>query len=129
MGQPFIAKDPRGKVLLISPKNYPLRLIVRPLASAIAAGNVVVIKPLDDTLKTAEVLEAVIERNFEKVAVSAFWPQLDVEPLSTRFGHLTLNDLELHQRCPRRFRGAEGATERALRLHLLYRFARSAGLS
>lgn len=38
-------KDPYGVVLIIGPWNYPLQLILLPLASAIAAGNCVVMKP------------------------------------------------------------------------------------
>ncbi|KAF7295551.1 hypothetical protein MIND_01095100 [Mycena indigotica] len=44
---PVTYKEPKGVVLIISPFNYPLWLIMSPLAGAIAAGNTVVIKPAE----------------------------------------------------------------------------------
>ncbi|XP_074087012.1 aldehyde dehydrogenase family 3 member B1 [Macrotis lagotis] len=41
----FIRREPYGVVLIISPWNYPLNLILVPLVGAIAAGNCVVLKP------------------------------------------------------------------------------------
>ncbi|MTD55607.1 aldehyde dehydrogenase family protein [Amycolatopsis pithecellobii] len=37
--------QPRGTVLIISPWNYPIHLLLMPLIGAIAAGNAVVVKP------------------------------------------------------------------------------------
>ncbi|TCD64858.1 hypothetical protein EIP91_003562 [Steccherinum ochraceum] len=42
---PSIRKDPKGMVLIISPFNFPMLLILGPLAGALAAGCTVVIKP------------------------------------------------------------------------------------
>lgn len=67
-GQPFVVKDPRGQVLLIAPRNYALVLLLRPLVSALAAGNVAIVRPSEGTPNTAEVLQHVVERYFEKVA-------------------------------------------------------------
>eukprot|EP00002_Diphylleia_rotans_P006982 TRINITY_DN1644_c0_g1_i1.p1 TRINITY_DN1644_c0_g1~~TRINITY_DN1644_c0_g1_i1.p1 ORF type:complete len:489 (-),score=123.44 TRINITY_DN1644_c0_g1_i1:162-1628(-) len=41
----FCTPEPYGVVLLISPWNYPLSLILNPLIDAICAGNCVLIKP------------------------------------------------------------------------------------
>lgn len=40
-----IRYEPKGVVLIIAPWNYPIELALRPLVSAIIAGNCVVLKP------------------------------------------------------------------------------------
>jgi aldehyde dehydrogenase (NAD+) len=55
-----IYPDPLGVVLIISPWNYPLQLMLIPLVGAIAAGNVVVCKPSELAPATALVLEKII---------------------------------------------------------------------
>jgi aldehyde dehydrogenase (NAD+) len=40
-----VYKEPYGNVLIISPWNYPLLLLIDPLIGAISAGNTVVLKP------------------------------------------------------------------------------------
>ncbi len=44
-GRSRIVPEPKGVVLVIAPWNYPLQLLVAPLAAAIAAGNAVIAKP------------------------------------------------------------------------------------
>lgn len=44
-GSSYIQPQPRGLALIISPWNYPALLVISPLIAAIAAGNVVMIKP------------------------------------------------------------------------------------
>ena len=41
--------EPKGRVLIFSPWNYPYLLLVNPIISAIAAGNVVIAKPSHKT--------------------------------------------------------------------------------
>ena len=41
----YIYSEPYGKVLIISPWNYPFQLAICPLIAAISAGNSVVLKP------------------------------------------------------------------------------------
>ncbi|KAH9962980.1 NAD-aldehyde dehydrogenase [Russula dissimulans] len=43
--KPTIHKVPKGVVLIITPFNYPLWLLLGPLAGAIAAGNACAVKP------------------------------------------------------------------------------------
>lgn len=50
-----LVKDPLGCVLVISPWNYPVSLITKPLIGAIAAGCSVVIKPSEISAATAAV--------------------------------------------------------------------------
>ncbi len=61
----FILPEPHGVSLIISPWNYPFQLAVAPLVAAIATGNCVVIKPSELSTKTSEILEELINNNFE----------------------------------------------------------------
>ena len=45
----YIIFEPYGKVLVISPWNYPFQLALLPAMSAFAAGNCVVLKPVSYT--------------------------------------------------------------------------------
>ncbi|EEB95180.1 hypothetical protein MPER_05893, partial [Moniliophthora perniciosa FA553] len=60
--RPVIYKEPKGVVLLISPFNYPVFLTVPILASALAAGNAVVIKPSESTPATSALLAELIHQ-------------------------------------------------------------------
>ena len=53
--------QPKGVVLIISPWNYPLNLVLGPLVAALAAGNRVVIKPSELTPATSDVLKRHLE--------------------------------------------------------------------
>ncbi len=55
---------PRGQVLIISPWNYPFNLCMLPLIDAIAAGNVVVLKPSEYTPQTNQIVKKLIEQTF-----------------------------------------------------------------
>lgn len=63
-GKSYIYKDPLGVVLIVSPWNYPLQLLLAPLVGAIAAGNCVVLKPSEFAPATAAVMKKVIEEIF-----------------------------------------------------------------
>jgi aldehyde dehydrogenase (NAD+) len=65
----YIYKQPFGKVLVIAPFNYPFMLAFMPLIGAVAAGNVVVVKPSEFTLKTAEIIEKIITAVFDPAHV------------------------------------------------------------
>lgn len=60
----YIYKEPFGKVLIISPWNYPFQLAICPLVAAIAAGNTVVLKPSELTPNTAAIIEKIISLVF-----------------------------------------------------------------
>jgi aldehyde dehydrogenase (NAD+) len=49
----YTLREPMGVTAHISPWNYPLRLAVRSVAPALAAGNTVVLKPAEETPLTA----------------------------------------------------------------------------
>lgn len=62
---------PLGVVGVIAPWNYPVNLALVPLATAIAAGNHVLLKPSEHTPRTADFLRRLLAEVFpaERVAV------------------------------------------------------------
>lgn len=67
----WIQPEPYGKVLIISPWNYPFMLAMAPLVGAIAAGNTVVLKPSELSPNTSKIIAKIITAVFppEYVAV------------------------------------------------------------
>ncbi len=57
----MVVKEPVGVVAAISPWNFPLAMIARKIAPALAAGCTVVAKPAEDTPLTALALVKLIE--------------------------------------------------------------------
>jgi aldehyde dehydrogenase (NAD+) len=62
----FILSEPLGVVLIISPWNYPLQLLLTPMVGAIAAGNCVVLKPSEFASATAAVMRKMIGETFDR---------------------------------------------------------------
>ncbi|MBL7982176.1 MAG: aldehyde dehydrogenase family protein [Flavobacteriales bacterium] len=60
----MVRPEPLGVVMIIAPWNYPALLVLSPLVGAIAAGNCVVVKPSNETPRTAAVLERIIGEAF-----------------------------------------------------------------
>jgi len=56
-GSGRIVPEPLGTVLIISPWNYPLQLLLAPLVPAIAAGNTAVLKPSEIAPATAALVD------------------------------------------------------------------------
>ena len=52
----YIYSEPYGKVLIISPWNYPFQLALSPVIAAFAAGNQVTLKPSELTPTTSSLL-------------------------------------------------------------------------
>ncbi|GAB3275728.1 aldehyde dehydrogenase family protein [Larkinella harenae] len=67
----FIRYEPKGVSLIISPWNYPFYLAIKPLVSAIAAGNTAIIKPSEISPATSGFIREMVQRLFsdEEVAV------------------------------------------------------------
>ncbi|MBR4757150.1 MAG: aldehyde dehydrogenase family protein, partial [Bacteroidales bacterium] len=63
-GKSRIIMEPYGKVLVIGPFNYPLHLVVAPLAAALAAGNTAVVKPSRQTPNVSGVLARMLKETF-----------------------------------------------------------------
>ena len=60
-----IHRKPYGRVLIISPFNYPFQLNLLPLIGAISGGNVAVLKPSEYTPKTEKIIEIIISEVFD----------------------------------------------------------------
>jgi coniferyl-aldehyde dehydrogenase len=71
-GRSEIRIQPLGVVGIISPWNYPVNLALMPLATAIAAGNHVYLKPSENTPRTSQWLHDLLESVFpaDRVAVA-----------------------------------------------------------
>ncbi|KAH9623562.1 hypothetical protein KSS87_011721 [Heliosperma pusillum] len=64
-----VISEPYGLVLIMSSWNYPLDLALEPLVGAIAAGNVVVIKPSESAPATSSFLAKTIPQYLDNSAV------------------------------------------------------------
>jgi aldehyde dehydrogenase (NAD+) len=64
-----IIPEPLGAVLVIAPWNYPLQLLLLPMAYAIAAGNVVVGKPSEISSATSAALARWVPHYLDTEAV------------------------------------------------------------
>ena len=62
----YLYPSPKGVVLVIGPWNFPLQLLLIPVAGAIAAGNCVVVKPSEFAPATGAVIEKMIGEIFSK---------------------------------------------------------------
>jgi coniferyl-aldehyde dehydrogenase len=81
---------PLGVVGVISPWNYPVNLALVPLATAIAAGNHVYLKPSEHTPRTSEFLRSLLADVFppERVAVAIGGSDVAGAFASLPFDHL-----------------------------------------
>ena len=70
MGRGRVLREPLGVVLIISPWNYPVGLLLAPFAGAIAAGNAVVLKPSEVTPHTSAALAKAIPEYMDPEAIT-----------------------------------------------------------
>lgn len=66
----FYLNQPFGRVLIISPWNYPFQLLFMPLIGAVAAGNCVLAKPSRHAVNTTRVMKKIIVEIFDPGHVS-----------------------------------------------------------
>lgn len=85
-----IRYQPLGVIGIISPWNYPVNLALIPLATAIAAGNNVMLKPSEHTPRTAELLRELISEVFSPDRVVVVLGEADV---AAQFAALPLDHL------------------------------------
>ena len=69
-GRGSIHPEPLGVALVIAPWNYPVHLLLAPMAAAIAAGNCVVGKPSEVAPATSAALARLVPRHLDPAAVS-----------------------------------------------------------
>lgn len=90
LGKARIEYQPMGVVGVMSPWNYPLSLPMMPVATAIAAGNRVMIKPSEFTPATNALLKEMLEEIFtiEQVAVITGETEVSTVFSALPFDHL-----------------------------------------
>ncbi|MDC6364682.1 MULTISPECIES: aldehyde dehydrogenase [Flavobacteriaceae] len=86
----WIYAEPYGKVLIISPWNYPFMLTLSPLVGALAAGNTVVLKPSELSPNTAGIIAQIIAKVFppEYVTVVEGGVEASTELLAQRWEYI-----------------------------------------
>ncbi|MFN8012258.1 MAG: aldehyde dehydrogenase family protein [Holophagaceae bacterium] len=82
--------EPRGRVLILAPWNYPVFLTLVPLIGALAAGNTIILKPSEKAPATERVLAEMLGTAFpkEEVAVFTGGPEVAQALLDLPFDHL-----------------------------------------
>ena len=83
--------EPKGRVLIMAPWNYPFLLFISPIVAAVAAGNVVIAKPSHKTPHVAEVLESIIKDVFpqnEVAVVQGAGAEIGDQLLALPFDHV-----------------------------------------
>ena len=85
-----VRREAVGVVGVMSPWNYPVNLALVPLATAIAAGNHVFLKPSEHTPRTSEWLRALLADVFpaDRVAVAIGGPDVGAAFSGLPFDHL-----------------------------------------
>ncbi|KAM7344322.1 aldehyde dehydrogenase type III isoform 4-T4 [Cochliomyia hominivorax] len=85
-----IYNDPYGVVLVIGAWNYPLQLLLVPVASAIAAGNCVVIKPSEIAANCAKFVQETLPKYLDNdcYPVVCGGPEETSELLKQRFDYI-----------------------------------------
>lgn len=85
-----IRPEAKGVVLIISPWNFPFNLTIGPLASAVAAGNCVMIKPSELTPNTSRCMQELLAAVFpeDEVAVIEGGVEVATSLLKKKFDHI-----------------------------------------
>jgi aldehyde dehydrogenase (NAD+) len=85
-----IVPEARGVCLILGPWNFPLGLVMGPLAAAIAAGNCCMVKLTDLCPATASVAAEIIRQTFDENEVALFEGGVEVATalLELPFNHI-----------------------------------------
>lgn len=85
-----IVQEPKGVCLILGPWNFPFNLNLIPLASAVAAGNCVVLKPSEHVPHSTAVLRSIVEDCFspEEVVVVEGGVEVATQLLELPFNHV-----------------------------------------
>ncbi len=89
-GKTYVRYEPKGVVGVISPWNYPFQLAVVPLTTALAAGNVAMLKPSEITPYTSEFMKQMFAKEFDEtqIAVVTGGPELGKAFSNLPFDHI-----------------------------------------
>ncbi|MEH8022488.1 aldehyde dehydrogenase family protein, partial [Rheinheimera metallidurans] len=63
-GRAYVQYQPKGVIGVMAPWNYPFSLTFIPLATALAAGNRVMLKPSELTPHTSQLIETMLAALF-----------------------------------------------------------------
>ena len=84
-----ILMEPYGKVLVIGPFNYPLHLVIAPLAAALSAGNTAVVKPSRQTPNVSGVVARMLRESFDPDVVEVLEDSVsNDEMLARRYDYI-----------------------------------------
>jgi len=85
-----VMMQPLGVVGIVSPWNYPLALSLMPLATALAAGNRVMVKPSEYTPRTSALMAQMLADIFpeDRVAIVTGGPNVGAAFSALPFDHL-----------------------------------------
>jgi aldehyde dehydrogenase (NAD+) len=86
----WVAPEPLGVVLVIAPWNYPIQLLVEPVAAALAAGNCVVAKPSEVAPACSAALARLLPRYVDPEAITVIEGGVDETTalLAERWDHI-----------------------------------------
>jgi len=89
-GRAYVEYQPKGVIGVMAPWNYPFSLTIVPLATALAAGNRVMLKPSELTPRTSETIWRMLEEIFpaDEVAVVLGGPEVGAAFSGLPFDHL-----------------------------------------
>ena len=88
-GKSRVISEPYGKVLVIGPFNYPLHLVVAPLAAALAAGNTAVVKTSRQTPNVSRLVSEMLTEAFDPEVVEVLGNDVsNEEMLSRRYDYI-----------------------------------------
>ncbi len=85
-----IEYEARGVCLILGPWNFPLGLVLGPLAAAVAAGNCCIVKLTDLCPATASVAAKIVREAFDEEEVALFEGEVEVATalLELPFNHI-----------------------------------------
>jgi aldehyde dehydrogenase (NAD+) len=69
-GRGWVVREPLGVVLVISPWNYPIQLLLGPVVAALAAGNAVIMKPSELAPATSATFARLVPEYLDARAVA-----------------------------------------------------------
>jgi aldehyde dehydrogenase (NAD+) len=90
LGKAKVVPEPLGVVLVIAPWNYPIHLLLLPMAFALGAGNAVVGKPSELAPATSALMARLVPRYFDEraVAIVEGGPEETTSLLAERWDHI-----------------------------------------
>ena len=85
-----VRPEPLGVALVIAPWNYPIQLLLNPMAAAVAAGNAVVAKPSELAPATSAALAELLPRYVDPEAIVVVEGDASVSTdlLAQRYDHI-----------------------------------------